>query len=91
MTSINSNIAITAAMASKAAGADPKKAQRREPVRSTVQLGAEYRKIVEKAIRENPEDDTEVVKQARELLLTGHFDTPQMARQAAAKIIEQGI
>jgi hypothetical protein len=56
-----------------------------------VQFGLEYKRIVEKALVENPEDHTERVKQARELLLNGHFDTPQMARQAAQKIIEQGI
>lgn len=91
MTSINSNIMIAAGTAAKAAGADPKKTQRKEPTRSTVQFGLEYKRIVEKALVENPEDHTERVKHARELLLNGHFDTPQMARQAAQKIIEQGI
>lgn len=91
MTSINSNITIAAGMAASAAGMDPKKAQRKGPSRTTVQLGAEYRRIIEKAMAEDPDNHTELVKQAREMLLNGHFDTPQMARQAAERIIEQGI
>jgi hypothetical protein len=91
MTSINSNITIAVGTAAKAAGVEPKKAQRKETLRSTVQLGDEYRKIVQKAMDENPDQHAELVKQARELLLSGHFDTPQAARDAAKKIIEYGI
>jgi len=91
MASINSNVTIAAGAAAKAAGVEPKKPQRKEAARTTVQLGNEYRKLVQKAMIENPGHHTEVVKQARELLLNGHFDTPQAAREAAQKIIEYGI
>jgi|FrelakmetLWP11LW_1041352.scaffolds.fasta_scaffold05375_2 hypothetical protein len=91
MASINSNITIAAGTTAKAAGIDPKKPQRKEALRTPAKLGEEYQKFIQQAMAENPDQNTERVKQARELLLNGHFDTPQAAKEAAKKIVEYGI
>lgn len=91
MTSINPNITIIAGVAASTSGLDPKKAQRKDSPRSVAHFGSEYRRIIEKALNEEPANHAEIVKDARELLLSGHFDSPQTARQAAERIIEEGI
>jgi hypothetical protein len=91
MTFINPNQAIVAGEAVKAAKSESRPSRRKEALEQTVQLGREYSDVVKKAQQGNPDNSPGTVEQARELLLKGHFDTDQAAREAAQNIIDYGI
>jgi hypothetical protein len=91
MTLINPNQAIVAGEAVKAARRESQPSRRKEALEQTVQLGREYTEVVKKAQQGNPDNYPETVQQAKELLLKGHFDTEQAAREAAQNIVEYGI
>ncbi len=91
MSSINPNMAIVAGTAAKAAKPESRQDRKKDVKGKTVQLGQEYTRIVQKAQRENPDNQPETVQQAKELLSKGHFDTQQAAYEAAQKIVDYGI
>jgi phosphoribosylaminoimidazole carboxylase (NCAIR synthetase) len=91
MTLINPNQAIAAGEAVKVARRDSRPSRRKEALEQTVQLGREYSDVVKKAQQDNSDSYPQTVQQARELLLKGHFDTDQAAREAAQNIAEYGI
>lgn len=91
MTLINPNQAIVAGEAVKVARRESRPSRRKEALEQTVQLGREYTEVVKKAQQENPDNSPQTVQQAKELLVKGHFDTEQAARQAAQNIVEYGI
>jgi len=91
MTFINSNQVIVAGEAAKVARRESRPSRRKEALEQTVQLGREYTDVVKKAQQGNSDNHPQMVQQARELLLKGHFDTDQAAREAAQNIVEYGI
>jgi hypothetical protein len=91
MTFIDPNQAIAAGEAVRVARRESRPSRRKEALEQTVQLGREYADVVKNAQQENPENYPKTVQQAKELLLKGHFDTDQAARQAAQNIVEYGI
>jgi hypothetical protein len=90
MTFINPNQAILAGEAIKSAKSE-RTNRRKETPAQAVQLGRDYADVVTKAQQGNPDKHPETVQQAKELLLQGHFDTDQAAREAAQNIVEYGI
>jgi hypothetical protein len=91
MTFIDPNQVIAAGEVVKVARRESRASRRKEALEQTVQLGREYTEVVKKAQQENPDNSPETVQRVRELLLKGHFDTDQAARQAAQNIVEYGI
>lgn len=91
MTFINPNIAIVAGAAVRSATSETRQNRRKGALEQTVQLGREYVEIVRRAQKENPEDRPEIIQWVKELLLKGHFDSRQAAREAAQKIVEYGV
>jgi hypothetical protein len=91
MTFINPNVAILAGAAAKAAKPESPKSRQKNATEKTTQLGREYVQIVQRAQSENPDNHPETIQQTKELLLKGHFDTAEAAREAAEKIADYGI
>jgi len=90
MTFINPNQAILAGEVVKSTKSERTNRRKETPVQS-VQLGRDYADVVTKAQQGNPDNYPETVQQAKELLLQGHFDTDQAAREAAQNIVDYGI
>jgi type II secretory pathway pseudopilin PulG len=91
MTSFDPNVSIVAGAAIQSAKPQTRQTRRKNASERAVQLGREYVEIVQKAQQEQPDNHSEIVRQAKELFLSGHFDTYQAAREAAQKIVEYGI
>jgi hypothetical protein len=91
MTSFDPNIGIIAGVTIQSAKPQTRKTRRKSVSERAVRSGREYAEIVQKAQQEQPDNHAEIVRQAKELFLSGHFDTYQAAREAAQKIIEYGI
>ena len=53
-------------------------------------LQVNYESLIEKA-KQPPQEDTDAVQQARQLLLSGQLDSPENIRAAAENIITFGI
>jgi hypothetical protein len=88
---INPNQAIVAGEVIKAGKPESRRSRRKETLEQTVQLGRDYADAVKKAQQENPDNHPQTVQQAKKLLLQGHFDSDQAAREAAQNIVEYGI
>ena len=91
MTSFDPNVGIIAGVTVQSAKPQTRQTRRKNASERAVRLGREYAEIVEKAQQEQPDNHSEIVRQAKELFLSGHFDTYQAAREAAQKIVEYGI
>ncbi len=91
MTYIDPTITIAAGAAAKVATPESKRSKRKDAETPAVDLGQDYKRIIEKALQDNPDMDQGLIQEVRELMLSGQLDTPQAARQAAKKIIEYGI
>jgi hypothetical protein len=87
----NPDVSIVAGVVAHSAKSPTRPTRRKNASDPTVRLGQEYSDIVQKAQQGQSDNHSEIVRQARELFLSGHFDTHQAAREAAQKIVEYGI
>ncbi|MHC4426099.1 MAG: hypothetical protein ACYSYV_08390 [Planctomycetota bacterium] len=55
-----------------------------------VSVQVDYASLIDKAMQ-SPQADTQLVRQARELLLSGQLESPENTRKAAESIIKLGI
>jgi hypothetical protein len=55
-----------------------------------VSVQVKYASLIEKAVQQ-PEKDPQRIQKARELLRSGHLDSPENTRQAAENILKYGI
>ena len=55
-----------------------------------VDVQVDYGSLIEKAMQE-PQTDAQTIQKARDLLLSGEFDSPERVRKASKNIVEFGI
>jgi hypothetical protein len=55
-----------------------------------VSVQVNYASLIEEAMQP-PQDDAQLVEQARQLLLSGRLESPQSIREAAENIVRFGI
>jgi hypothetical protein len=53
-------------------------------------LQVDFASLIDQA-KQTPQEDTETIQQAQELLLSGQLDSPENSREAAENIINLGI
>jgi hypothetical protein len=87
----NSDVSIIVGVAAQSANPQTRPSRRKSISDSIIRLGQEYVGFVRKAQQEQSDNHSEIVREARELFLSGHFDSHEAMREAAQKIVEYGI